>query len=160
VSYPFARSGRVAYLTRARPLRWRRHTQMGHDAPVDERLDAVHQLWSTYREHGAEPAILLLDPEVEFVAHDGRVYEGHDGVRRFFAEFEQRGERFMASPYTFEPHDPDLLVIGHRRIASEDGLRGDYLFFVHSFRDGRVARIAAYTNKPDALADIKARENR
>jgi ketosteroid isomerase-like protein len=63
----------------------------------------------------------------------------------------------MASPYTFEPHDLDLLVIGHWRIVSEDGLRGDYLFFVHSFRAGRVARIAAYTNRADALADIKAR---
>jgi hypothetical protein len=130
---------------------------MGHDARVDERLDAVHELWSTYREQGADAAIPLLDPEVEFVAQTGRVYRGHDGVRRFFAEFEERGERFMASPYTFEPHEPDLLVIGHRRIASDEGLRGAYLFFVHSFRDGRVARIAAYTSKDDALADIRSR---
>jgi ketosteroid isomerase-like protein len=124
---------------------------------VDQRLNATHALWSTYREQGAAPAIELLDPEVEFVAHNGRIYSGHDGVHRFFAEFEERGERFMASPYTFEPHDPDLLVIGHRRIQSDDGLRGEYLFFVHSFRDGRVARIAAYTSKDDALADITAR---
>jgi ketosteroid isomerase-like protein len=130
---------------------------MGDDAPVDARLDAVHELWSTYREQGAAEAIPLLDPEVEFVAQDGRVYHGHDGVRQFFAEFEQRGERFMASPYTFEPHDPDLLVIGHRRIVSDDGLRGDYLFFVHSFREGRVARIAAYATRDGALADITAR---
>lgn len=133
---------------------------MGHDAPVDQRLDAVHELWSTFREQGAERAISLLDPGVEFVAHDGRAYRGHDGVRRFFAEFEERGERFMASTYTFEPHDHDLLAIGHRRIVSQDGLRGDYLFFVHSFREGRVARIAAYTNREDALADITARADR
>jgi len=133
---------------------------MGHDALVDARLDAVHELWSTYRERGAEEAIPLLDPEVEFVAHDGRVYHGHDGVRRFFAEFEERGERFMASPYTFEPHEPDVLVIGHRRIRSDDGLRGDYLFFVHSFRNGRVARIAAYTSREDALADVTGRATR
>jgi ketosteroid isomerase-like protein len=132
---------------------------MGHDLPVDERLDAVHELWSTYREQGAEQAIPLLDSDVEFVAHNGRVYRGHEGVRRFFAEFEERGERFMASPYTFEPHDLDVLVIGHRRIRSDGGLRGDYLFFVHSFRAGRVARIAAYTSKEDALADITARQN-
>ncbi len=130
---------------------------IGHDPYVDERLDAVRALWSTYRERGAQDAIPLLDPEVEFVDHDGRFFSGHDGVRRFFAEFEERGERFMASPYTFEPHDPDLLVIGHRRIRGEEGQRGDYLFFVHSFRDGRVARIAAYTDKEAALADITAR---
>jgi hypothetical protein len=130
---------------------------MVHDPLVDERLAAVHELWSTYREQGAEQAIPLLDPEVEFVAHDGRVYRGHDGVRRFFAGFEERGERFMASPFTFEPHDPDVLVIGHRRIRSEDSMRGDYLFFVHSFHEGRVARIAAFTTREAALADVAGR---
>ena len=130
---------------------------MVHDPLVDERLDAVHELWSTYRERGADQAIPLLDPAVEFVAHDGRTYSGHDGVRRFFAEFEERGERFMASPYTFEPHDPDVLVIGHRRIHSDEGLRGDYLYFVHSFRDGKVVRLAAFTTREAALADVAGR---
>jgi hypothetical protein len=124
---------------------------------VDERLDAVRELWGTYREHGAGKAIPLLHPEVEFVADDGRVFNGHDGVRSFFGEFEQRGEVFTASPYSFELHEPDVLVIGHRRIRSEEGTRGDYLFFVHSFRDGRVSRIAAHLNKDAALADIAER---
>jgi hypothetical protein len=91
---------------------------------VDERLDAVRELWGTYREKGVEPAIALLDPEVEFVDHEGRAFRGHDGVRSFFAEFEQRGEVFRASPYSFELHEPDLLVIGHRRIRTKDQMRG------------------------------------
>jgi ketosteroid isomerase-like protein len=124
---------------------------------VDERLEAVRRLWGTYREEGVEPAIALLDPEVEFVDHAGRVFRGHDGVREFFAEFEQRGEVFLASPYSFEPRDPDVIVIGHRRIRTENGMRGDYLFFVHSFRDGRVSRIAAHMSKDAALADIAER---
>jgi hypothetical protein len=124
---------------------------------VDDRLEAVRELWATYREEGVATAIPLLHPEVEFVDHEGNVFRGHDGVRRFFAEFEQRGEEFMASPYSFELHEPDLLVIGHRRIRSPDGTRGDYLFFVHGFRDGRVSRIAAHTTKDAALADIAAR---
>jgi predicted SnoaL-like aldol condensation-catalyzing enzyme len=124
---------------------------------VDERLEAVRKLWSIYREEGVERAISLLDPEIEFVDHQGRVFKGHDGVRRFFAEFEQRGEEFTASPYSFERHDPDLLVIGHSRIRSEEGIRGDYLYFVHSCRDGRVCRIAAHTTKEAALADIDER---
>jgi SnoaL-like protein len=124
---------------------------------VDERLEAVRELWATYREEGAERAIPLLDPEVEFVDHAGRRFHGHDGVRSFFREFEQRGEEFAASPYSFELHEPDLLVIGHRRIRTQDGTRGDYLFFVHSFRGGRVSRIAAHLTKDAALADIAAR---
>jgi predicted SnoaL-like aldol condensation-catalyzing enzyme len=124
---------------------------------VDERLEAVRELWATYREEGVGRAIPLLDPEVEFVDHQGRVFTGHDGVCRFFREFEQRGEEFTASPYSFELHEPDLIVIGHRRIRTEDGTRGDYLFFVHSFREGRVSRIAAHTTKGAALADIEER---
>jgi predicted SnoaL-like aldol condensation-catalyzing enzyme len=124
---------------------------------VDERLEAVRELWGTYREEGVEKAIPLLHPEVEFVDHEGRVFNGHDGVRSFFGEFEQRGEVFTASPYSFELHEPDLLVIGHRRIRSEEGTRGDYLYFVHGFRDGRVCRIAAHTTRDAALADIASR---
>ena len=124
---------------------------------MDERLEAVRELWGTYREKGVEPAIALLDPEVQFVDHEGRVFNGHDGVRSFFAEFEERGEAFAASPYSFELHEPDLLVIGHRRIRSEGGTRGDYLYFVHSFRDGRVSRIAAHVSRDAAVADIAER---
>jgi len=124
---------------------------------VDERLSAVRELWGTYREKGVEPAIALLDPEVEFVDHVGRVFNGHDGVRRFFAAFEERGEVFAASPYSFELHEPDLLVIGHRRIRTDEGVRGDYLYFVHSCRHGRVCRIAAHTTREAALAEIDER---
>jgi len=124
---------------------------------VDERLEAVRELWGTYREKGVEPAIALLDPEVEFVDHEGRIFTGHDGVRGFFAEFERRGEVFTASPYSFELHEPDLLVIGHRRIRTDEGVRGDYLYFVHSCRDGRVSRIAAHTTREAALAEIDER---
>jgi hypothetical protein len=66
-------------------------------------------------------------------------------------------ELWRTSPYSFEPHDPDVIVIGHRRIRTPEGVRGDYLFFVHSFRDGRVSRIAAHMSKEAALADIAAR---
>jgi hypothetical protein len=124
---------------------------------VDERLEAVRELWGTYREEGVAKAIPLLHAEVEFVDHEGRVFSGHDGVRSFFAEFEERGEVFTASPYSFELHEPDLLVIGHRRIRDEEGTRGDYLYFVHGFRDGRVSRIAAHLSREAALADIAER---
>jgi hypothetical protein len=124
---------------------------------VDERLDAVRRLWATYREEGVDPAIALLDPEVEFVDHRGRRFLGHEGVREFFDEFAERGEAFKASPYTFELHEPDLIVIGHRRIRGEEGLvRGEYLYFVHSCRGGRVCRIA-HLSKEAALAEIDER---
>lgn len=124
---------------------------------MDARLEAVHELWSTFRESGPDVAVLLLHPEVEFVDHQGRAFSGHDGVRAFFAEFAARGEKFRASPFTFELHEPDLLVVGHRRIVREDGTQGDYMFFVHSVREGRISRLSAHTSRQAALADIAAR---
>ena len=124
---------------------------------MDERLDAVHELWSTYRERGAEEAIPLLDPEIEFVAVDAQVYRGHDGVRRFFADFAERGQQFQASPFTFELHPPDVLVVGHRRIRSRDVVEGAYMYFVHSIRDGRVCRLAAFATREEAIADVTRR---
>ena len=63
----------------------------------------------------------------------------------------------MASPYTFEPHDPDLLVIGHPRIASDDALRG--ALPVLRPASAMAARIAAYTNKPSARRHHRARRH-
>ena len=116
----------------------------------------VHELWSTYREGGVDEAIQLLHRDVEFVDQEGRIFRGREGVQQFFSEFEERGERFMASVYTFELHEPDLLVIGHSRICSENGLRGDYMYFVHGFRDGRVCRLSAHTSREAALSDARA----
>ncbi len=126
---------------------------------ADERLRVVQTLWATYRESGADVAAELLHPEVEFITADGQICKGRDGVRAFFAAFEQRGESFIASPFTFELHDPDVLVVGHRRIRSPDAFRGDYLYFVHSIRDGQVYRLTAHTSREDALKDVARRRS-
>ena len=124
---------------------------------VDARLDAVQRLWATYRDDGLDAAIALLDPEVEWVDREGRRYSGHDGVRSFFDWFGSRGERFAASLFTFELQDPDLVAIGHHHISGQGGSRGDYTYFVHSVRDGRVCRISAHATREEALADIRRR---
>jgi ketosteroid isomerase-like protein len=131
-----------------------------HHSGVDERLEVVRALWTTYREAGVDEAIALLHPEVEFVDQGGRAFHGRKGVKRFFDGFKERDESFTASIYTFELHEPDLIVIGHRRIRSEEGIRGSYMYFVHGFRDGLVCRLTAHTDREAALADIEARAAR
>lgn len=124
---------------------------------ADERLAAVQELWATYRESGPAVAAELLHPDVEFVTVDGDRYEGREGVRGFFASFEERGARFVASPFTFEPHEPDVLVVGHRRIRGPNEVRGDYLYFVHGLREGKVCRLTAHASREEALADVARR---
>jgi ketosteroid isomerase-like protein len=131
-------------------------TPDGH-TDVDARLQAVHQLWATFRERGPSVALELLHDEVEVVDVQGRAYHGLDGVRAFFRGFEERAERFMASPFTFELHEPDVLVVGHVRVRSDEGLRGGYFYFVHSVRDGKVARLVVHRSRESALADVRSR---
>jgi ketosteroid isomerase-like protein len=116
--------------------------------------DLVRQMWTTFREGGPEAALPLLDPDVEFVASDGTAYDGHDGVRRFFKAFEEQGQTFEASPYSFEGQGDAVLVAGHRRIHSADGLSGAYLYFVHVVRDGLIVRLSAHTTREAAIADL------
>jgi hypothetical protein len=124
---------------------------------ADARLRAVQQLWSTYREAGAATASELLHEDVVFVTAEGETFEGRDGVRAFFSGFVERGEHFIASPFTFELHEPDVLVVGHRRVRGPGSARGDYLYFVHGFRDGQVCRLTAHTSREAALMDVERR---
>lgn len=120
--------------------------------------DLVRRMWQTYREGGVEAALPLLHPDVEFVASDGTDYEGHDGVRRFFKNFDDHGQTFEASPYSFEGQGDAVLVAGHRRIRSADGTSGAYLYFVHVIHDGLIARLSAHATREAALADLRRSE--
>jgi hypothetical protein len=113
-------------------------------------LDTVKQMWIAYREHGVDSAVEHLHSDVEFQAHDGQVWKGHEGVREFFAQFERSGEQFAASPYTFEPHGHGVVVAGHRRIGED----ADYLYFSHHVSDGVITRIAAWPTRDAAVADV------
>jgi hypothetical protein len=115
-------------------------------------------MWIAYREGGVESALPLLDPDVEFVAVDGTTYAGHDGVRGFFKAFDEQGQTFEASPYSFEGRGEAVLVAGHRRIRSADGTSGAYLYFVHVTRDGLISRLSAHTTRESALADLRDSE--
>ncbi len=112
-------------------------------------------MWSAYREGGVEVALPLLDPDVEFVAADGTCYEGHAGVRRFFQAFEDQGQSFEASPYSFEGRGDAVLVIGHRRIHSDSGTSGAYMYFLHVIRDGLIVRLSAHATRDEALATLR-----
>jgi len=120
--------------------------------------DLVRRMWTAYREGGVESALPLLHPDVEFVAVDGAAYPGHDGVRNFFKAFEQQGQTFEASPYSFEGQGEAVLVAGHRRIRSADGTSGAYIYFVHIVRDGLICRLSAHATRESALADLRDSE--
>ena len=127
---------------------------------MDDSHRLVRRMWTSYREGGTEAALPLLHPKVEFVAVDGTRFEGHDGVRRFFRGFEEQGQTFEASPYSFEGHGDAVLVAGHRRIHSNQGTRGDYLYFVHIVDEGLITLLSAHTSREAALERLQGERER
>jgi hypothetical protein len=117
----------------------------------------VRRMWADFREGGTEVALRCLHPEVAFIAVDGTRFDGHAGVRSFFQAFEDQGQTFEASPYSFEGHGNAILVVGHRRIHSADGVDGDYLYFVHECEDGLITVLSAHRTREDALAALSSR---
>lgn len=119
-------------------------------------LDTVRRMWVLLREGGPDAALTTVAPDVVFVAADGTRFDGHDGIRTFFASFDARDERFVASPFTFEPLGEGVLVAGHRRIADgEQTLVAEHLHFTHRVgEDGLIYDLRAFHDRPSAIAEL------
>jgi hypothetical protein len=112
-----------------------------------EPLDIVRRMWVLLREGGPDAALATVDVEVVFVAADGRRFDGHDGVRAFFASFDARDERVGHG----------VLVAGHRRIAAEDAtLRAEHLHFTYRVGgSGRIVDMRAFHDRESAIAELE-----
>lgn len=116
-------------------------------------------MWVLLREGGPDAALATVAPDVVFVAAGGRRFDGHDGVRAFFASFDARDERFVASPFTFEPLGDGVLVAGHRRIADEhQTLVAEHLHFTYRVgADGLIFDMRAFHDRAGATAELGLR---
>jgi hypothetical protein len=65
------------------------------------------------------------------------------------------GASYLPGMHLLEYQGQAAVPLG--RGAHSRGRPAGYLFFVHSFLDGRVSRIAAHVTKDAALSDIAAR---
>lgn len=121
-----------------------------------EPLQIVRRMWVLLREGGPDAALAVVADDVVFVAADGRRYDGHAGVRAFFASFGERDERFVASPFTFEPLGDGVLVAGHRRIAGNRGTRvAEHLHFTYRVdRHGLIHDMRAFHDRDGAVAEL------
>lgn len=124
---------------------------------MPEPIDTVRRMWVLLREGGPEAALATVHEHVIFVAADGQRFEGHDGVRAFFASFDARDERFIASPFTFEPIGDGVLVAGHRRIAGDDRtIAAEHLHFTYRVTAGGViSDMRAFHDRETAIAELE-----
>jgi ketosteroid isomerase-like protein len=105
----------------------------------------------------------LADPEVEFfaptatLAHEGRSYRGHEGIKRYFEDVERLWEELKVMPREFREVNGDLLVLGRIYARGAVGYIADSpVGWVWRMRGDKVIWGHVYTNPDEALKAVGA----
>jgi hypothetical protein len=104
-----------------------------------------------------ERAVEWCDPEVEFVSRlstvEGGTYNGHDGIRRYFADMAEVWEEWRTWPDGLEEIRPGtVLATLVTHAVGKSGAGGELrTFAVIAIVDGKVRRIDSYPSRADAL---------
>jgi ketosteroid isomerase-like protein len=126
--------------------------------------DLVRDLFERVNAGGVEPAIELFSERFVAVvppsmSAEPDTYEGHDGVRRYFAGFEGLMEDVRFEPLEFEEHDGAVIVLlrfSGRGVTSgvEVGLR---VALINWVADGKITRMEPYPELDEARAVLASR---
>lgn len=105
----------------------------------------------------------LTDPEVEFfaptatLAHEGRSYRGHEGIKRYFEDVERLWEELRVMPREFREVNGDLLVLGRIYARGAVGYIADSpVAWVWRMRGDKVVWGHVYTDPDEALKAVGA----
>ncbi len=107
----------------------------------------------------------ILDPEVEFDARSSpgpyaAIYHGHDGVRRFMADWMASWADYRAEVEELvDAGDQVAGVVVERGRGRETGIEVDNrVGFVWTLRGGKVIRMKRYASRAEALEAAGLRE--
>src|SRR5436190_14002054 len=126
-----------------------------------ENVEIVRSIYRAV-ERGDYSSSEWADPDIEFVApHEERPMRGVEAMQRSWREFLGAWKDFRAEPEEIIDAGEQVLVlekVGGRGRGSgvpAGGLRGASLF---TFREGRLVRLAQYTNRAKGLEAVGLRE--
>ena len=129
-----------------------------------ENVEIVHRVWEAWERRDSDAAFAHYDPAIVWETHghpifggspvDG-LYEGHEGVRRFFREWRESFEAWQAEAETFIDAG-DNVVVGYRASgrgrASGAELGNRMFWLVYRIRNRLIVRIHLFAEKAQALA--------
>ena len=112
----------------------------------------VQSLWRAFEGNGLEAMLRIADDDVEWMpaGGGGRRFRGHDGLREFMAARDAAGDG-DAKAFTFSDYGDCVLVYGSvrdPRIARGEERR---VFWVYTFRDGKLIRFEAFEDHHEAV---------
>src|SRR6478609_2619585 len=126
-----------------------------------ENVEIVRSIYLAV-ERGDYSSSRWADPDIEFVApHEERPLRGVEAMQRSWRDFLSAWKDFKAEPEEIIDAGEHVLVLekvggrGRGSGAPAEGLRSATLF---TFREGRVVRLAQYTDRDEALEAVGLRE--
>jgi ketosteroid isomerase-like protein len=125
----------------------------------------IETLFEAFNRRDVDAVLALCHPELEFVsvtaqfANRSQPYEGHEGMRRYFADVEETWDELQVTAREFHG-DPEegVLVIGRVVARSKQrGLRDMPAGWIWRLRDGLFAYGRVYEDPHEAaqVAGIK-----
>jgi ketosteroid isomerase-like protein len=121
-----------------------------------ENVEIARQIDFAFNRQDVNHLLGLLYPEVEWIPTmavlEGRVYHGHDGVRRWIEDLGADWELF--EQYTEEVYDlgDRVLVLGGWRTRGVEGVNRPA--WLYHFRQGKIVRLETYIDRAEALETL------
>jgi ketosteroid isomerase-like protein len=117
---------------------------------TDQNIETVRGLWRAFSRGGLDSVLRIVDKDVEWIPYggDGHTFRGHEGLRRFMEDRDANAPEVVAEPYGYGDYGENVVVYGH---VARDGT-DQRVFWVYSFRDGKLYRFEAFTEQEQAVA--------
>jgi ketosteroid isomerase-like protein len=122
-------------------------------------LAVVSRMFACWASDDLEGMLECTDAELRWhAAVDGELYEGHDGVRRFFERGQANGQRIEAPlQRAIEVSPGRILVVGRVRLMRPGrGLADSPGVWAFHVQNGRITMIHAYRSESEAIEALKA----
>jgi ketosteroid isomerase-like protein len=122
-----------------------------------ENLDVAKRCIDAFNARQVDVFIALTTPDFvwspSMVAVEGEVFEGSEGIRRYFDSLGSAWESFLIVPDSFRELPSVVVVLGRLSgHGKHSGVPVDAsLGIVFDFRDGKVAHIRGYLDHGEAL---------
>jgi ketosteroid isomerase-like protein len=128
-------------------------------------VQVVERLFRAFNDRDMPAFLDLLDPAVEWVpilgVLEGRVYRGHDDVRRWVEALDPDWELFEVHYEELRDLGDRVLIFGHWRArgrASGVEFENQPATWVYDLKGGKVTRLQTFTDRAEALAAVGLEE--
>jgi ketosteroid isomerase-like protein len=125
-----------------------------------QNVEVIRRLFAAIESEEFQEVLNLFDPEVEWAAAEGTAH-GIDGVVTSFVEWMEPWDEHHIEPEEFlECDDGRVLATIHLSArGGQSGMEIDQRFFqLYTVREGKIARMVEYVDRPRALEAAGLRE--